>query len=162
MAQSLQDTGGAVVPLAVNLLVGLGRLFEGNWSEGSRILAGVIDDSRAGTDYAAVLQSGRAAMYLGRLDDARPLRPGSDPGAGQLEHRPACADAQPAGLHRLLLGRLPDAEMHGLEGLRLSDGLGLDAGVAWPAWPPCTPTGARRRTAGSTHAWPWSSRRLDS
>ncbi|MGZ5400868.1 MAG: helix-turn-helix transcriptional regulator, partial [Nocardioides sp.] len=30
----------------------------------------------------------------------------------------------------LLLGRLPDAEMHGLEGLRLAGDLGLDAGVA--------------------------------
>ena len=57
----------------VDLLVGLGKLFEGNWSEGSRILAGVIDESVASADYDDVLRSGRAAMYLGRLGDARTL-----------------------------------------------------------------------------------------
>ena len=73
LATSLRDAGAAVDGSVVDLLVGLGKLFEGNWSEGSRILAGVIDESVVSADYDDVLRSGRAAMYLGRLGDARTL-----------------------------------------------------------------------------------------
>ena len=40
LATALRDSGAAVDDSIVDLLVGLGKLFEGNWSEGSRILAG--------------------------------------------------------------------------------------------------------------------------
>ena len=70
-------------------------------------------------------------MYLGRLEDARALyaravaHARSHGIAGQL---PPMLDR--LAYIELLLGRLPDAEMHGLEGLRLAGDLGLDAGVA--------------------------------
>ena len=73
LATALRDGGTAVDDSVVDLLVGLGKLFEGNWSEGSRILARVIDESVVTTEYDHVLRSGRAAMYLGRLGDARNL-----------------------------------------------------------------------------------------
>ncbi len=131
LALSIQDAGQAVDSSDVNLLVGLGRLFEGNWSEGSRILATVIDDGGTGTDFANVLRSGRAALYLGRLGDARSLYARA---ANRARDSSSIGRLAPM-LDRLayielLLGRLQDAEMHGLEGLRLSDDLGLDAGVA--------------------------------
>ena len=131
LATALRDSGAEVDDSMVDLLVGLGRLFDGNWSEGSRILAGVVDQSAASADYDNVLRSGRAAMYLGRLEDARALY------ARAVAHARshAIAGQLPPLLDRLayielLLGRLPDAEMHGLEGLRLAGDLGLDAGVA--------------------------------
>ena len=117
LATALRDGGAAVDDSVVDLLVGLGKLFEGNWSEGSRILAGVIDESVVSADYDDVLRSGRAAMYLGRLGDARTLyaravahaRSSSSPGQlAPMLDRLAYIE--------LLLGRLPDAEMHGLEG----------------------------------------------
>jgi DNA-binding CsgD family transcriptional regulator len=130
-ATALRDAGEAVAGPVVDLLVGLGKLFEGNWSEGSRILVGVIDQSVVSADYDHVLRSGRAAMYLGRLQDARTLyaravaqaRSSSSPGQlAPMLDRLAYIE--------LLLGRLPDAEVHGIEGLRLAGDLGLDAGVA--------------------------------
>ena len=123
LATALRDGGAAVEDSVVDLLVGLGKLFEGNWAEGSRILSGVVDESVVGADYKNVLRSGRAAMYLGRLGDARTLY------ARAVAH--ARTSATPGRLAtvldrlaylELLLGRLPDAEMHGLEGLRLSVG----------------------------------------
>ena len=70
-------------------------------------------------------------MYLGRLEDARTLyaravaHARSSASAGQLAPM-----LDRLAYIELLLGRLPDAEMHGLEGLRLAGDLGLDAGVA--------------------------------
>lgn len=131
LATALQSSGAPVDGSMVDLLVGLGKLFEGNWSEGSRILAGVVDESVAGDDYDNVLRSGRAAMYLGRLADARTLyaravaHARSSASAGQLTPM-----LDRLAYIELLLGRLADAEMHGLEGLRLAGDLGLDAGVA--------------------------------
>jgi DNA-binding CsgD family transcriptional regulator len=131
LATKLRDGGAAVADSVVDLLVGLGMLFDGNWSEGSRILGGVIDESMGSADYYDVLRAGRAALYLGRLADGRILysravaQARTSSSAGQLVpmlNRLAYIE--------LLLGRLPDAEMHGHEGLRLSDDLGLDAGVA--------------------------------
>ena len=130
-ATALRDAGASVDASVVDLLVGLGKLFGGNWSEGSRILAGVIDESVVSADYDDVLRSGRAAMYLGRLGDARTLytraaaQARSSSSAGQLAPM-----LDRLAYIELLLGRLPDAEMHGQEGLRLSGDLNLDAGVA--------------------------------
>ena len=120
LATTLRDGGAAVDDSVVDLLVGLGKLFDGNWSEGSRILAGVIDESVGSGDYDDVLRSGRAAMYLGRLGDARTLysravaQARSSSSAGQLAPM-----LDRLAYIEMLLGRLPDAEMHGLEGLRL-------------------------------------------
>ena len=101
LATNLRDTGATVDGSVVDLLVGLGKLFEGNWSEGSRILAGVIDESVVSAEYDDVLRSGRAAMYLGRLG-RRPhaVCAGGVPGPRQLQRRPARADAGSSGLHR--------------------------------------------------------------
>lgn len=131
LATSLRDTGATVDGSVVDLLVGLSKLFEGNWSEGSRILAGVIDESVVSAQYDDVLRSGRAAMYLGRLGQARTLyaravsQARDSSSAGQLAPM-----LDRLAYIELLLGRLPDAEVHGLEGLRLADDLSLDAGVA--------------------------------
>jgi DNA-binding CsgD family transcriptional regulator len=131
LATALRDGGAAVDDSVVDLLVGLGMLFEGNWSEGTRILAGVIDESLGSADYDDVLRSGRAALYLGRLGDGRTLysravaQARTSSSAGQL---PPMLDR--LAYIELLLGRLADAEMHGLEGLRLAGDLALDAGVA--------------------------------
>jgi len=115
----------------VDLLVGLAKLFEGHWSEGTRILAGVIDESLGSADYDDVLRSGRAALYLGRLADGRTLyaravaQARTSSSAGQL---PPMLDR--LAYIELLLGRLADAEVHSVEGLRLAGDLALDAGVA--------------------------------
>ncbi|WP_327632930.1 LuxR C-terminal-related transcriptional regulator [Kribbella sp. NBC_00482] len=130
LATSLRETGAMVDGSVVDLLVGLSKLFEGDWSDGSRILAGVIDESAVSAEYDDVLRSGRAAMYLGRLGQARTLyaravsQARDSSSAGQLAPM-----LDRLAYIELLLGRLPDAEVHGLEGLRLADELSLDAGV---------------------------------
>ena len=70
-------------------------------------------------------------MYLGRLQDGRTLY------ARAVAHARSSGSAgrlapmlDRLAYLELLLGRLPEAEMHGLEGLRLAGDLGLDAGVA--------------------------------
>lgn len=131
LATNLREAGATVDGSVVDLLVGLSKLFEGNWSDGSRILAGVIDESAVSAEYDDVLRSGRAAMYLGRLGQARTLyaravsQARDSSSAGQLAPM-----LDRLAYIELLLGRLQDAEVHGLEGLRLADELSLDAGVA--------------------------------
>ncbi|WP_329000119.1 LuxR C-terminal-related transcriptional regulator [Kribbella sp. NBC_00709] len=130
LATKLREAGAMVDGSVVDLLVGLSKLFDGNWSEGSRILAGVVDESVVSSEYDDVLRSGRAAMYLGRLGDARTLYARA---VSQARDSSSAGRLAPM-LDRLayielLLGRLPDAEVHGLEGLRLADDLSLDAGV---------------------------------
>ena len=131
LAAALRLAGATVDGSVVDLLVGLGKLFEGNWAEGSRILARVIDESVVSAEYDHVLRSGRAAMYLGRLVDARNLyaqgvaRARDSSSAGQLAPL-----LERLAYIELLLGRLPDSEMHGLEAVRLLDDLGHDAAVA--------------------------------
>jgi DNA-binding CsgD family transcriptional regulator len=131
LATALRDAGAAVDDSVVDLLAGLAKLFGGNWSEGSRILAEIVDDSVASADYEHVLRSGRAAMYLGRLSDARTLYARA---AGQARGSVGAGQLVPMlgrlAYIELLLGRLPDAEVHGLEGLRLAGDVGLDAAVA--------------------------------
>ena len=124
------DTGAADQSM-IDLLVGLGKLFEGNWYDGSRVLAQVLDEQVVGDDFGHVLRSGRAAMYLGRLPEARALY-----AKAVVTARGTAAPGQLTPmLDRLayiemLLGRLADAEAHALEGLRLAGDVGLDAGIA--------------------------------
>jgi DNA-binding CsgD family transcriptional regulator len=131
LADELRITADPDDLTMVDLLVGLGKLFEGNWSDGSEILARVVDRSVGGTQYGQVLRSGRAAMYLGRLVEARELYARA---AAQARSSGAAGQLTPM-LDRLayielLLNRLQDSEAHALEGLRLAGDLGLDAGVA--------------------------------
>ena len=133
LATSLRESGATVDESVVDLLLGLSKLIDGNWSDGSRILAGVINESAVSAEYGDVLRSGRAAMYLvalGRLGEARSLyvRAGV-PGQGQLERRPARADAGSAGLRRTAARSATRRQVHALEGLRLVDDLSLDVGV---------------------------------
>ena len=132
LADQLRAAAPAEDVASVDLLVGLGRLFAGDWSGGSRILASVLDcPDAAVADFRHVLRSGRAAMYLGRLADARDLY-----GKAVVHARSSASPGQLTPLLdrlayiELLLGRLPDAEAHASEGLRLSSDLGLDAGIA--------------------------------
>ena len=143
LATALRASGAAVDDSVVDLLVGLGKLFEGNWSEGSRILAGVVDESVASAEYDDVLRSGRAAMYLGRLDDARdPVRTGGGPRPDQRQRRPARADARPTGLHRAAA-----RSAAGRRDARAGRTAAVPATSAstpawlWRAWRRCTPTG---------------------
>lgn len=131
LADTLRDTADADDMTMVDLLIGLGKLFEGNWADGAEILARVVDQSVEGAEYEHVLRSGRAAMYLGRLTDARDLY------ARAANHARDTGTAGPLtpmldrlAYIELLLNRLPDSEAHALEGLRLASDLGLDAGVA--------------------------------
>jgi DNA-binding CsgD family transcriptional regulator len=124
------DTGAADQSM-IALLTGLGKLFEGNWFDGSRLLTEVIDEHVSGEDFAHVLRAGRAAMYLGRLSEARALY-----AKAVIAARGTAAPGQLTPmLDRLayiemLMGRLADAEVHALEGLRLAGDAGLDAGIA--------------------------------
>lgn len=129
-ARTLRDRG-ATSQNSIDLLVGLGKLFEGDWSTGSQLLALVVDEAVDSSDYGNVLRSGRAAMYLGRLSQAHSLYARS-----VIVAREAAAPGQLTpvldrlSFIELLLGRLRDAEAHALEGLRLAGELGLDAGIA--------------------------------
>ena len=131
LAERLRDGDASAGATMIDLLVGLGKLFEGNWADGSRILAGVVDETVAGGDYQRIFQSGRAAMYLGRLTDARDLY-----SRAVVHTRGAAAVGQLTPMLdrlayiELLIGRLADAEAHAGEGLRLAGDFGIDAGVA--------------------------------
>jgi DNA-binding CsgD family transcriptional regulator len=128
------DDGGAEAGRKITLLVGLGRLYEGDWVVGSQMLGAVVARGVQVQTAEQMAWSARAALPLGDLDGAR----AAALAAADVIRTAGAGALLPQVLDRLawvdvFTGRLADAEAYAAEGLRLSDELVVDAGLALTA-----------------------------
>ena len=117
----------------VDLLVGLGKLFAGDWSE--RLpdpgeCAGLPGRGCRGLPARPPLGTGGDVSRPSRRCDATSTRKAAVHARDSASPGQLTPMLDRLAYIELLLGRLPDAEAHAREGLRLPSDLGLDAGVA--------------------------------